>query len=185
MVRGFARQRVFGQAGRPGLIEPLLERAALIRPAFVIVAGGDDRADAGEVRRISDGREHLRGADVAAAEHADFSVGVGKSGGPLDGVVAVVGLVDESVELAFGTVAAAGVFGDDDEAALCATDADAGFVAAIVRRAHEKDGEFAVGLGTVDVGFEDDAVTHRNFDAALEDDLRRVGGEGSRGGEQE
>src|ERR1700679_2220100 len=145
MVRGFPRQRVFRQAARPGLIEPLLERSALIGPALVIVAGGDDGADAGEMRRGGDGGEHLRGADVAAAEHTDFSVGVGKRGGPLDGVVAVVGLVDEGVELSFGAVTAARVFHDDDEAALGAANADAGFVAAGARRAPEEDGEYTIG----------------------------------------
>src|SRR5579872_7208334 len=120
--------------------------------------------------RIGDGGKHLRGADVAAAEHADFSVGVRKRGGPLDSVVAVVGLVDEGVELAFGAVAAASVFGDDDEAALGAANADAGFVAAVVGCADEEDWEFAVGLRAIDVGFEDDAVAHGDFYVAIEDD---------------
>src|SRR5579872_4247583 len=130
--------------------------------------------------RIGDGGKHLRGANVAAAEHADFSVGVGKSGGPFDSVVAVVGLVDEGVELAFGAVAAAGVFGDDDEAALGTADADAGFVATVVRSADEENGELAVGLRAIDVGFEDDAVAHGDLYIAIEDDLVGVGGERSR-----
>src|SRR5215475_3019366 len=132
MVHRLVRERVLREAGGPGLVEPLLERASLIGPAFVIIARSDDRADSGEMRWIRDRGEHLRGADVGAAEHADFSVGVGKRGGPLDRIVSVVGFVDEGVELAFGAVAAARVFGDDDAAALCAANAHVRFVAAVV-----------------------------------------------------
>src|SRR5580704_2959059 len=138
-----------------------------------------------EMRGSGVGGAHLRVSDVAATEHADFPVGVRKRGGPLDGVVAVVGLVDERVELSFGAVTAARVFHDDDVAALSAANADAGFVAAVVGSADEEDGEFAVGLRAIDVGFEDDAVAHGDFDVAIEDDLVGVRGERCRGGEQE
>ena len=50
-VRRLARERVLREARRPRLIEPLLERAALIRPVRVVIARRHDGADAGEVRR--------------------------------------------------------------------------------------------------------------------------------------
>src|SRR5438045_9067473 len=40
-------QRVFRQPGSPGFIEPLLECAALVSPAIVIVTGSDNRTDCG------------------------------------------------------------------------------------------------------------------------------------------
>ena len=83
----------------------------------MIVAGGDDGADAGKMRRMSDGGQHLRGADVGAATHADLAVGIGQRGRPLHRVVAVIRFVLEGVPLAVGGVAAADVLNDDDVAA--------------------------------------------------------------------
>ena len=46
-----AVEGVLGEPGRPRLVEPLLERASLIRPAVVVVARRDDGENPGQVRR--------------------------------------------------------------------------------------------------------------------------------------
>src|ERR1700723_3268316 len=56
-------RRIPRQNGGPGLVEPLLERSTLINPAVVIVARSKHRADARQMRWMSDGREHLRRTD--------------------------------------------------------------------------------------------------------------------------
>ena len=66
------------------------ERAALVGPVRVVVAGRHDRADAGQVRRMGDRGEHLRGAHVGATEHADLAIGIRQRRRPLHRVVAVV-----------------------------------------------------------------------------------------------
>ena len=123
--------------------------------------------------RVRDRGEHLRGADVGAAGHADFAVRIGKSGGPFDSVVAVGDFVAEGVELAVGGVAAADVLHDHDVAVRgdliggCCGPADA----FVVGRAHQDDGEFSFGFGAVDVGAESDAVAGFHVDAGLDDDF--------------
>jgi len=72
-----AVEGVLREPGSPRLVKPLFERAALVGPVLVVIAGGDDGADSGEMRRMADGGEHLRGSDVRSAKHADFAVGVG------------------------------------------------------------------------------------------------------------
>src|SRR5437899_10963852 len=49
-----AVERVLGQPGRPGLIEPLLERTPLVSPAVVVVARVYVRVDSVQVRRRTD-----------------------------------------------------------------------------------------------------------------------------------
>ena len=142
-----AVEGVLREAGGPGLVEPLFEGAALVGPVLVVVAGGDDGADAGQMRRMADGGEHLRGSDIGAAEHADFAVGVGEGGGPLDGVVAVVGFVLEGVPLALGGVAAAHVLHHDHEAAPRRRDGEIGAVVLVVGRALQEDRILAVAGG--------------------------------------
>jgi hypothetical protein len=181
---------VLGEAAGPGLVEPLLECAALVGPVFVVVGGGDDGADAGEVGRVADGGEHLGCADVGAGEHADFAVGVRQSGGPFDGVVAVVGLVLEGVPFAFRVVAAADVLRDDDETVGDAFGAEGGEVVLVVGGAHEQDIEGTVAGGAIDVGVEGDAVAGLHGDVFLDDDVgggwggRSLGGGGEGGGKE-
>src|SRR4029077_19154396 len=101
------QNRVLREPRGPRLVYQRFDRATLIGPAVVIVAGGHYRANSGEVRRMSDGREHLRRTDVRAAEHADLAVRIRLRGDPLDRVVAVVRFVDERIPIAVGGVAAA------------------------------------------------------------------------------
>ena len=124
--------------------------------------------------RVADGGEHLRGSDVGSAEHADFAVGVGKRGGPLDGVVAVVGLVLEGIPLALGGVAAADVLHDDEVSAGGGGAAEFGGVVLVIGRALEEDGIFAIAGGMVDVGVEGDAVAGLHGDAVFYGDVGAV-----------
>src|SRR5450432_4859570 len=55
-----AIQSILREARGPGFVEPLFERAALIGPAIVIVAGGHDRTDACKMGGMPGGGEHLR-----------------------------------------------------------------------------------------------------------------------------
>ena len=118
----------------PGLIEPLLECSALVSPVLVIVTGSYNRADTRQMGRMADGGQHLRRTYVGTAEHTDLAVGVGQRGGPLDGVVAIFGLMLEGVPLALGSIATAHILRHDHEAALgCLAGKDGGVVLAIGR----------------------------------------------------
>ena len=105
----------------------------------MVVRCGDNGADAGEVRRVADGCEHLRSSHVGPAEHADFAVGIRQGGGPFDGVVAVVGLVFEGIPLALGGVAAAHILHDDQVAARGSCAAKVGCVVLVIGRALQQD----------------------------------------------
>jgi hypothetical protein len=164
---------VRGEPGGPRFVEPLLEGTALVCPAIVIIAGSDHRADACEVRRMSDGGEHLRSADVRPAKHADLAVRIRLSGNPLDGVVAVLGFVEEGVPVTVGSIPAANVLNEDDVAvggsALREVDVVAPDSPAI-GSALKEDREFTVGIRAIDVATENDAISHFDFDIALDSD---------------
>src|SRR6478752_4635059 len=106
------------------------------------------------MRRMSDGGEHLRGSDIRSTKHADFAVGIGKRGGPLYGVVAIVGLVLEGIPLALGGVAATDVLHNDKVATGGGRAAEVGFIVFVVRGALKKRRVLAVTSGVVDVGAE-------------------------------
>ena len=136
----------------------------------MIVAGGDHRADACKVRGMSDGSQHLGSADVGTAPHADAAIGVRKRGSPLDGVVTVGGFIDEGVPIAIGRVAAADILHDDDIAARGGFVRELDLAAGtqfVVRSALQEDGEFAIGVGTIDVGAEGNTIAHFCGHAAL------------------
>src|ERR1039457_4181071 len=119
------------------------------------------------MRRMADGRQHLGGTHVGAAEHADFAVGMGKGSRPLDGVVTVVNLVFERIPLAFGGVATAHILNDDDEAAQGATTAEVGGIVFVVGGAGEEDGIGSGGGWLIDVRMEGDAIAGLHGDVAL------------------
>src|SRR5215469_3309882 len=58
---------VLRQARSPILTKPLCEGSALISPVLVIIAGRDDRAYPGEMRRMRDCGQHLSCTNVGAA----------------------------------------------------------------------------------------------------------------------
>ena len=94
-----------------------------------------------------------------------------ESGSPLDGVVAVVGLVLEGIPLAFGGVAAADVLHYDEIATRGGGEAEGSGIVLVVGRALKKRGIFAVTGGVVDVGVEGDAVAGLHGDAVFYGDV--------------
>jgi hypothetical protein len=135
------------------------------------------------MRRVRNGSQHLRGAHVRPAEHAHSSVGIRKSGGPLDGVISVIGLVLERVPLTLGGVAATHVLDYDDESASGAFEAEINVIVLVIGCALHENGKLAVGGGMVNVGAEDNAVAHFDGNVALVGDRVLVGGMSERDGE--
>ena len=105
---------------QPGHVEPQRGRTAFADPGVVEVGRGHDRGDRPEMWRRG-GRGHpLRVADVRAADHPDLAVRPRLGGRPFDGVVAVVGLVDERLELAIRCESTARVLEHEDVPAAVA-----------------------------------------------------------------
>src|SRR5258708_2890806 len=185
-VGGFAHapvKRVLHQAGGPRLVEPLLERAALVGPAIVVIRRRHNSKASRQMRRRGDGGQHLRGAHVRSAEHADFAIRIRQRRGPFDGVVAVLAMMLERNPSARGGKTAAHILHDDDvaERSGSCTEIAAGLV---VGRAREQHGKLAIGLGPVNIGTERDTVARFHGDAALDGHFIGTGGNGS-GCEQE
>ena len=103
--------------------------------------------------------QHLRRSDVRAAEHADLPVRIGKRRRPFDGVVAVLRLVLERIELSLRVEPSTYVLLDDDIARRREIASLLPSAAPIVRRALEKGGEAALASRPVDVRDEDHAIT--------------------------
>ncbi len=143
------------------------ERAVLVGPAVVILRRRYIGLNGNQVGRGRDGREHLRRAHVRAAEHADFAVGVGQAGGPLDGIVAILAFVAERIEFALRIEASASVLNDDDIAVGGHCRRRTSAARPIVRRALEQHGKLALRLGLVNVGGKFDAVPHGHGDTRV------------------
>ncbi len=171
VFRNQSPHRVRGELRRPILIEPLFERSALIRPAVVIIAGCDHRADSRKMRRVGNRGEHLCCADVGTADHADFAVRGWQRRSPFDGVVTVVGLVAERIPLTFRCVAPTNILHDGDVAVRgnLIRRPDRPAHAFIVGRAHQDDRKCPVSPRTVNVRIECHAVTRFHRDAILRD----------------
>lgn len=90
-----------GQARCPGQVEAEFERTSLVGPALVVVRRRHAGRDTLERRRHRLGRQPLRRADIRPAEHPHVAIAPRLRSGPLDGVIPVIDLVDERVELAF------------------------------------------------------------------------------------
>ena len=143
----------------------------------MVVGGGDAGCDGHQMGRTRLGRLPLGSAHVGAAVHPHLARGPGLGGGPLDGVVAIVEVVPEGVELAPGGVASPGVL-DDHHIAL-----PGGFerVQHIPREGHglivgcplQQDRAWPWPLWAVDVGIQSGAVPHGNGHVGL--DLQRLG----------
>ena len=67
---------------------------------------------------MRDRRQHLRRAHVRTAEHSHFAVRIGKRRGPFHGVVSVVRLIHERVELSVRSISAADVLNDHHKSTL-------------------------------------------------------------------
>jgi hypothetical protein len=137
----------------------------------MIIASRDHRADSRKMRRMRDGGEHLRSADVGAPRHADFAVRVRQRSSPFHSVVAIFRIVAKRIPLAFRCIAPANVLYDEDVAV-------AGYLirrrsrptdAFVVRRTHQDDRELSVCPWTVNIGMKSHAVTRFHGDAILRD----------------
>src|SRR5205807_5642809 len=73
-------------------------------PPVVVVGGCDSGGNGGAMRRARRGRLPLGSTDVGVAIHPHLPERPGLGGGPLDGVVAIVAVVPEGVELALGCI---------------------------------------------------------------------------------
>ena len=122
---------------------------------------------------MADRSEHLRGADIGTAQHADLAVRMRQCGGPLHRVVAIIDLVLEGVPLAVGGVAAAHILHHHHEAARnCLGRKFSGSVL-VVGGPLQKHRERTLADWAIDVGLERDAVARLHRDVVLEEDLRR------------
>lgn len=170
-----AIQRILRKAGRPGFVEPLFERAALIGPVAVIVTRGDDGANAREVRRMRDGGQHLRCAHIGSAQHSDSAIGVRERGGPFNGVVAVVRFVLEGVPFAVRRISPANILDDDDIPVRCGAVAESGSPCFVVRSSLEQDRIPAGLLGPINVGAQDSAVPHGSGHSVFDNYISLLG----------
>ena len=158
--------------------EAELEGAALTDGAGVGVPTGHGGNLAGEMGRVEGGHAGLGPAGVGGAEGADLAVAPRLVGDPFNGVVAVVGLVTEEIEVALGVEAATAVLDDDD---VAVTGEVAGALGALgfalaVGGALEEDGEGvghggAVAGGEVDVVGQGDAVAGGGYDVLPDEDF--------------
>src|SRR5208283_110559 len=115
--------------------------------------------------------EHLCGADVRAAEHAHFTVGVGLRSNPLDGVIAIVGFVDKGAPFSIGGEAPAHVLNEDDIAVRGGALRETEIVApsgSAIGGALQQRGEFSFGIGTDNVAAKNDAIAHLDGNVALD-----------------
>ena len=159
-----------------------VERAPLKHHVVAARIGGrgEDRHETGGTKRR---RRQLRRGLIAAAEHPDFTVHEGQSGEPLDGVVSIFRFVVRYGD-AVRSIAAARVLNGDDEA-FTREPAVERLIARIrfrVRCSLQERGKAAGFAGTVDIGAEHDAVTHRCLDVLIHDD--RVGRDRKHDGRQ-
>ena len=149
---------------RPRGVEAQFEGSALVGPAVVVVGGGDVGRDGDQVPRPGDGAQPLRRPDVGRANHADPAGGPRLRGGPLHGVVPVVDVVNEAIELPAGGEAPAGVLDNQGEPGLGSLHGVEHLRCQrprlVVRRALQDGGKRAGPVGPVHVGIERGAVAH-------------------------
>ena len=166
------------QTAAPGADEAQLKRATLICPAVVVVVGRDDRNRATQRRWSLTRREHRRGAHIRRSVDRRVTVAPLLRRDPLERVVAVGTLLVKRLEVAFRRVAAATVADHDGVAALrqleCARhhgDKTSARLLLVVRRPrdHARHGlARLVGVfGTVQIGAQDNPVTHGNLEVLL------------------
>ena len=115
------------------------------------------------MRRARVGQLQLGPAVVGATDGADAAVRPRQRGGPLDGVVAVlgvhvVGAVEAGLELAIGGVSAAHVLDDVDVSALGQLPAPLDEAGLVVGRPLHDGGEPAAGVWPIDIRPQDGPV---------------------------
>src|SRR5215218_7884294 len=171
-----AEEEVEGECRlRPELHQAELLYAAAHLDAVKVVAPGEAWDHALQRGRPHDGRVPLGLPKVREAVHADRPVGIGELRGPLDGIVAILVLLDERDELSFRTVTSAHVLHDDDVAGLRGRyrvkDRRARWEVLAVWEACQEDGIPTAAGRPVDVGHKGRAVAHFGRHVLLEQDL--------------
>src|SRR6266516_5553018 len=165
-----AMECVLRKTGSPRFIEPLLEGATLVGPSIVIITRGHDGADTGKMRRMRDGRQHLRGSNVRTSKHPHLAVGIGQRGRPLHSVIAVVRFMLEWIPFAVRCVASTNVLNDYDIAAGCSLHTEADRVRAdlVVWSALQKNRKVPVRFWPIDVSSKSRAIAHFCHDTVFD-----------------
>ncbi len=171
-----ARRRLQRKQVRPVAHKGDGERTTVVGPAVVVLRRSEPGGDRLQRRRTHDGGEQLGGADVGEAQHPDVAVGTFESGRPFDGVVAVLHLVQERVEVAVGCPTPSRVL-DHDHVAACHVPggmgvSEGGQVHPLVVGAAGQEDRHVAGRveGPVDVGAQDRAVAHGCFGVSFHRD---------------
>ena len=176
-----ATHGVFREARSPRFVEPLLECAALVGPAIVVVGRGVIGANSREMRRRGNGGQILRGPDVGTAKHSDLAIRIRKRRGPFHRVVTILRFELEGIPIAFRGVAAADILRDHHVTSRRGLQAELHVAFFVIRRAHQQHRELAVGFGAVDVRAQSDAVAHLCRDVLLHYNFVGLGGSGHTG----
>src|SRR5947199_562000 len=136
------------------------------------------------MRRVRDSRQHLRGSNIGAAEHSDFSVGVRQCCCPLYRLVPIVRFVQKGIPIAFRGIPPTHILDDDYISTRSATytDVRSRFV---VGSTLQKNRKAAFGFGVVNVGAENYAIVHLSLDIALDADFVSIGSPGAAGKQHE
>ena len=97
---------------RPTGVKPEGKGSALIRPAFVIVGGGNQWKNGFEMGRRTDRGEPLGRTDIGRPIHADVTIRPRLDRTPLHRVIAVQDVISEGIKLPIGRVPPASVLDD-------------------------------------------------------------------------
>ena len=153
--------------GHPFEARAELHGAALgVEAVAVIVPTGDHGENRFQMGISHGGGLPLDDAAIGAADHADLAVAPGLPGDPIDGVVAVVLLLPERIEHAFGFVTPADVLGHHGVAAVHEGLIERCDIGALAVRGALKDGGKMLAAGREkDIGGKADAVAHGNVNA--------------------
>jgi hypothetical protein len=163
-------------AQQPGELEDPAVVPVVLKRQLV----GRHRDARGEVGRTLRRGEVLGDRAVRLAEGAHAAVRARDPGSPLDGVVSVLGLVDEGIPLALGREAPTGVL-DDDEVAVrrevprFAEVRGEVVVPLAVRRAPQEHRDGLGGGGPVHVRVQRHAIARAHGDVVLAHDRERAG----------
>ena len=113
------RFRIFRESRSPRLAEPLLERAALIRPILVIVRSRHRGTNRRKMRWLRQRCQHLCRANIRSSKHSHFSIRIRQRTCPLNRVVTILPFVLERIPFSLRLISTAYVLHNDDVAARC------------------------------------------------------------------
>ena len=99
---------------------------------------------------------------VRFSHHSDVAVAPGLSGNPVEGVIAVTGLIDKRIPLAFGAPLSPDILGDVGVPFPGPESTDSGQVAVgltfAIRQPCQYDRESPPGFWLIDIGIESDSI---------------------------